>query len=56
MIKSILKTTGSTMLMVLALAGNNASAASGNDETYKNLTLEARLYMFDGYGAKWGGV
>jgi len=24
------------------------------DETYKNLTLEERLYLYDGYGAKWG--
>ena len=52
--KTILKTVSSAVLIALTLAGSNAFAASGDDETYKNLTLEERLYMFDGYGAKWG--
>ena len=55
--KATLKLTGKALLASLLLAGgltNIANAASGDDETYKNMTLEERLYLFDGYGSKWG--
>ena len=29
-------------------------AASGADETFKNMTLEERLYQHDSFGAQWG--
>jgi uncharacterized protein (DUF1499 family) len=37
----------------MALVSTWSMAASGADETYKNLTLEERLYQYDGYGAEW---
>ena len=55
--KKTLKLTGKAVLASLLLTGgfaNIANAASGADETYKNMTLEERLYLFDGYGSKWG--
>ena len=53
MTKSI-KRTGLSLLAVLTLGTIGAYAASGEDGTYKNMTLEERLYLFDGYGSKWG--
>jgi hypothetical protein len=56
--ESIMKTTwtktGLSVLAVLMLSNISAFAAAGENETYKNLTLEERLYLFDGYGDKWG--
>jgi len=55
--KITFKLTGKALLTSLLLVGgltNIANAASGDDETYKNVTLEERLYLFDGYGSKWG--
>ena len=52
--KQIFKLTGKALLASLLLAGSMANAASGTDETYKNMTLEERLYLYDGYGSKWG--
>jgi len=52
--KRIIELTGKAFLASLILGGSLALAASGSDETYKNLTLEERLYLFDGYGSKWG--
>jgi len=55
--KATFKLTGKALLTSLLLVGgltNITNAASGDDETYKNVTLEERLYLFDGYGSKWG--
>ncbi len=52
--KQIFKLTGKALLASLLLAGGIAMADSGDDATYKNMTLEQRLYLFDGYGSKWG--
>ncbi len=40
-------------LTSLIFTSGSAMAASGVDEVYKNLTLEQRLYLYDGFGAKW---
>ena len=55
--KTTFQLTGKTLLTSLLLVGgvtNIVNAASGQDATYKNITLEERLYLFDGYGSKWG--
>ncbi len=52
--KQTLKLTGKALLASLLLTGGIANATSGDDEIYKNMTLEERLYLFDGYGSKWG--
>jgi len=40
--------------LALLMGSQNLMAASGVDATYKNLTLESRLYLFNAYGDKWG--
>ena len=41
-------------LLMIGSLGSMLWAGSGEDATYKNMTLEQRLYLFDGYGDKWG--
>lgn len=51
--KMLFRLTGKTLMVSLLLAGGIARAESGQDGTYKNMTLEQRLYLFDGYGSQW---
>jgi len=52
--KNINKLITKGIILSMILSNGVAMAASGADETYKNLTLEERLYQYDGFGAKWG--
>ncbi len=42
------------MLALMVFSGSIAIADSGDDETFRNITLEERLYQYDGFGAQWG--
>ncbi len=52
--RQTLKLAGKALLVSLLFSGGMAMAETGVDATYKNMTLEERLYLYDGYGAKWG--
>lgn len=52
--KQTLKLTGKALLASLLFSGGIAIAETGVDATYQNMTLEERLYLYDGYGSKWG--
>ena len=45
---------GLSAMAALLVSESALCAASGEDVVYKNLTLEERLYLFDGFGANWG--
>ncbi|WP_415407451.1 tail fiber domain-containing protein [Sulfurovum sp. CS9] len=52
--KNISKLVTKGVILSMILSSGVAMAASGTDETFKNLTLEERLYQYDGFGAQWG--
>ena len=52
--KNISKLLSKGVILSMILSSGVAMAASGTDETFKNLTLEERLYQYDGFGAQWG--
>ncbi|WP_415405729.1 tail fiber domain-containing protein [Sulfurovum sp. CS9] len=52
--KNISKLVTKGVILSMILSSGVAMAASGDNVTYKNVTLEERLYQYDGYGAKWG--
>ena len=54
--KNTINITGKILVASLLLSGGIIMAADDyvTDEKAKNMTLKERLYLFDGYGAKWG--
>ncbi len=52
--KNISKLVTKGVILSMILSSGVAMAASGADETFKNMTLEERLYQYDGFGAQWG--
>ena len=52
--KNISKLVTKGVILSMILSSGVAMAASGADETFKNMTLEERLYQYDSFGAQWG--
>ncbi len=52
--KNIGKLVTKSVILSMILSSGVAMAASGANGTFKNMTLEERLYQYDGFGAQWG--